>query len=133
MGKRPMNTFQRAPWLMPPSPIAVEGEPLEGDELEADVPPGDATAAAANLRIVCQTERGAWRVLAPGCVKASAVCGTRAQAVARAIEILRRCGGGELRVHAVDETLITSRSVGPAAPLPKRRSIQRAPRGSFSL
>ena len=72
-------------------------------------------------------------MLAPGSVKASAVCETRAQAVARAIEILRKCGGGELRVHTLDDTLIASRVVDAALPLPKRRSIQRAPRGSFSL
>jgi hypothetical protein len=134
MGKRPMNTSQRARWLIPSPPIAVDGgTPERGADPAAPVSPGDASAPPPNVRVVRQTEAGAWRVLAPGSVKASAVCETRDQAVARAIEILRKCGGGELRVQAADETVIASRPVAGAAPLPKRRGIHRAPRGSFSL
>jgi hypothetical protein len=82
----------------------------------------------ASIRIVEVTSDGTWRVRSPGSQRASAIVGTRAEAEARAREILRRCGGGEIRVHdAAGDPL--SYAVAPQLAMPGRRQITRQPRG----
>jgi hypothetical protein len=129
-----VNTSQRARWLAPSPPVAVDGGRRERDpERRAEQPPSADEPAAENVRIVRQTATCVWRVHAPGCRKASAVCETCRQAVARASEILRNSGGGEVWVYALDAGLIESHTVDAAAPTPPRRGVYRQPRGSFSL
>ena len=126
-----VKTSQRARWLAPSPPIAVDGGRREREPERRPGKPG--AAAADNVRIVRQTAARVWRVHAPGCAKASAVCETRGQAVARATEILRKSGGGEVLIYAPDESLIESHTVDAARAAPARRGTYRHPRGSFSL
>lgn len=81
------------------------------------------------VRIVEITPDGWWRVRLPGSRRASAVLDTRQDAEARAREILRRSGGGELRVHLKSGEVWTS-TVSADTPLPGRRQLTRHPRGS---
>jgi hypothetical protein len=82
----------------------------------------------AAIRIVEVTGEGLWRVRSPGSQRASAVVDTRGEAEARAREILRRCGGGEIRIHDIagDPLIYT---VPPRVAMPGRLQIIRQPRG----
>jgi hypothetical protein len=81
------------------------------------------------IRIVEATREGMWRVRLPGSQRASAVLDTRRDAEARAREILRRGGGGEVRVFLTDgETINYTVAAEPA--MPGRREITRQPRGA---
>jgi hypothetical protein len=102
-----VNTSQRAHWLAPSPSIAVDGGRRKRVPAHRPKQPSSADEPTAeNVRIVRQSAARAWRVHAPGCAKASAVCETRGDAVARASEILRNCGGGEIRLYAPDGSLI---------------------------
>jgi hypothetical protein len=81
------------------------------------------------VRIVEVTSEGMWRVRLPGSQRASAVLETRRDAEARAREILRRGGGGELRVFLTDGEIINY-TVAAEPPMPGRRQITRQPRGA---
>lgn len=83
---------------------------------------------ATPVRIVEATSEGMWRVRSPGSQRASAVLGTRGEAVARAEEILRKCGGGELHVHDTSVEPLTF-AVAAGIAVPGRRQITRQPRG----
>ena len=61
--------------------------------------PRSEQASVASIRVVEVTSEGMWRVRSPGARRASALLDTRGQAEARAREILRKCGGGEIRVY----------------------------------
>jgi len=87
-----------------------------------------ASEEASLVRVVEATGEGMWRVRVPGARRASAVLDTRAGAEARAREILRRSGGGELRIYPGDGDPV-SHQVAAAAPLPGRRQLTRHPRG----
>jgi hypothetical protein len=128
-----VNSSQRARWLVPSPSMAVDGGPPQRVPWYRPEQPGSSRERGENVRIVTQTADRAWRVHAPGCAKASAVCETRREAVARASEILRNCGGGRVCVYAPDESLIESQTVDAAAPSPTRRGTYRNPRGSFSF
>jgi hypothetical protein len=81
----------------------------------------------ASIRIVEVTEDGTWRVRLPGSRRASAIMDSRGAAEARAREILRRCGGGEIRVYDTAGEPFTY-SVAPQVELPGRRQLTRQPR-----
>ena len=62
-----------------------------------------------------------WKVTKPGGRKASAITGTQRQAEQRAKEIVRREGGGEVRIHGRDGRIRDSDTVAPASdPNPPR-------------
>ncbi|MDX2275642.1 MAG: BrnA antitoxin family protein [Hyphomonadaceae bacterium] len=58
-------------------------------------------AKSKNDRLVVKHGDG-WAVKAPGASRASAVTSTQKQAEARAKEIVRKQGGGEVRIHGKD-------------------------------
>jgi hypothetical protein len=82
---------------------------------------------APSVRVVEATSEGMWRVRAPGSRRASSVLKTRAEAEARAREILRKSGGGELRVHGTGDAPLSYMVAGECA-LPGRRQLTRQPR-----
>jgi hypothetical protein len=87
-----------------------------GDDVRAVIPVGD----------------GTWRVLEPGCKRASAVTDTLEEAEERARRILRNLGGGELRVCAVDGSVVAVHCVSaPASRAPGDPRVYRTPRGSY--
>jgi len=75
---------------------------------------------------------GSWRVLEPGCKRASARADTLEEAEDRAREILRNLGGGELRIYGADGTVVSAHVVPAPASMPASRTY-RAPRGTFGL
>jgi hypothetical protein len=81
-----------------------------------------------SIRVVEATSDGRWRVRVPGSQRASAVLETRSEAEARAREILRRSGGGELRICSGMGEPISS-LVAAACAIPGRRQLTRQPRG----
>jgi hypothetical protein len=81
----------------------------------------------ASIRVVEVTSEGLWRVRSPGAQRASALLDTRGQAEARAREILRKCGGGEIRVYDASGDSF-SYTVAAEVALPGRRQITREPR-----
>jgi hypothetical protein len=81
------------------------------------------------VRIVEVTLDGTWRVRLPGSRRASAVLDTRGDAEARAREILRRSGGGELRISLTNGEIVRQ-TVAAESPVPGRRQFTRQPRGS---
>jgi len=84
------------------------------------------------VREVIPDGGGMWRVLEPGCKRASARADTLEEAEDRAREILRNLGGGELRVYGADGTVVSAHVV--AAPVSARASrMYRAPRGTYGL
>jgi hypothetical protein len=89
----------------------------------ADAAIGDAHC----VRIVEIDGDGKWRVRFPGSQRASAVLDSRPEAEARAREILRKGGGGEIHVHDAHGSL-TKHTVVARPPLPGRRQITRHPR-----
>jgi hypothetical protein len=84
-------------------------------------------APVASVRVVEVTRQGMWRVRLPGAQRASALLNTRGQAEARAREILRKCGGGEIRVYDTSGDSF-SYTVAAESALPGRRRITREPR-----
>jgi uncharacterized protein DUF2188 len=84
-------------------------------------------APVASIRVVEVTSEGMWRVRSPGAQRASALLDTRGQAEARAREILRKCGGGEIRVYDASGDPL-SYTVAAASALPGRGQITRDPR-----
>jgi uncharacterized protein DUF2188 len=84
-------------------------------------------APVASIRVVEITSEGMWRVRSPGAQRASALLDTRGQAEARAREILRKCGGGEIRVYDTSGDPF-SYTVPAESALPGRRQITREPR-----
>jgi Uncharacterized protein conserved in bacteria (DUF2188) len=87
-----------------------------------------------NIREVIPVGDGTWRVLEPGCKRASAVTDTREEAEERARTILRNVGGGEVRVRAADGSVVAVLAV-PAPDESSRRGprIYRSPRGSYGI
>jgi hypothetical protein len=81
----------------------------------------------ASIRVVEVTSEGMWRVRSPGAQRASALLDTRDQAEARAREILRKCGGGEIRVYGASGDPF-SYTIEAGRALPGRRQIIREPR-----
>ena len=60
------------------------------------------SVARANAREVRPDPSGGWRVIKPGGKRSSGNFDTQADAISRARQILRRQGGGELRVTGRD-------------------------------
>jgi hypothetical protein len=87
-----------------------------------------------DVRAVVPVGDGTWRVLEPGCKRASAVADSREEAEERARTILRNLGGGELRVCAVDGSVVAVHCVSAPEPRSPRDSrIYRSPRGSYGI
>jgi hypothetical protein len=101
-------------------PDSFTSSPAHGRADTTGVPP---------IRIVEVTSEGMWRVRVPGSQRASAVLDTQGDAEARASEILRRAGGGELRVFLTNGEIINYTVVAAPA-MPGRRQITRQPRGA---
>ena len=93
----------------------------------ASRPPRSEQASVASIRVVEVTSEGMWRVRSPGARRASALLDTRGQAEARAREILRKCGGGEIRVYDTSGDPFSYRVAAESA-LPGRRQLTREPR-----
>lgn len=66
-----------------------------------------------NRRIVGPHPGGGWQVRAAKAARASSVHPTKAEAIDRAREILRRTGGGELTMQRQDGTIHDSDTVSP--------------------
>jgi hypothetical protein len=66
-----------------------------------------------NRRHVVPNPDGGWKVVKPGAKRASATAPTQAAAEKRAKEIVRKEGGGEVRVHRPDGTIRDSDTVAP--------------------
>jgi hypothetical protein len=87
-----------------------------------------------NVRAVVPVDDGTWRVVEPGCKRASAVTDTVEEAEERARKILRNLGGGELRVCAVDGSVVAVHCVAAAASrAPGEPRVYRLPRGSYGV
>jgi hypothetical protein len=86
-----------------------------------------------HIRALLPAGDGTWRVLEPGCKRASAVTDTLEEAEERARKILRNLGGGELRLCAVDGSVVAVHCI----PAPEVRSSQpriyRSPRGTYGV
>lgn len=73
------------------------------------------------VRHVVQNPKGGWDVKKPGSSRASAHQPTQDDAVTRAREIVRKGGGGEVRIHGRDGRIRDSDTVPPGHdPLPPR-------------
>ena len=66
-----------------------------------------------NRHVVAHPD-GGWAVRRPGSTKASARTKTQDEAVGRAKDILRRQGGGEVRIHGRDGRIRDADTVAPA-------------------
>ncbi|MCA2225162.1 DUF2188 domain-containing protein [Nonomuraea aurantiaca] len=78
-------------------------------------------AGQANSRDVVQRPDGSWAVTRPGGERALFTADNQAAAVQHASELLRRDGGGELRIHGVDGKVRDQRTIAPGNdPLPPR-------------
>lgn len=87
-----------------------------------------------NVRAVIPVGDGTWRVLEPGCKRASAVTDSREEAEERARKILLHLGGGELRVCAVDGSVVAVHCVrAPESRSARGSRIYRSPRGSYGI
>ena len=82
------------------------------------------------IRHVIPDDEGWWRVLEPGCKRASARTDTLGEAEDRAREILRNLGGGELRVYGTDGTVLSAHVVPAPVSTPASKTY-RAPRGTY--
>jgi hypothetical protein len=71
-----------------------------------------------NTRYVRENEQGGWDVLAEGHRRASVQADTKAKAVAQAREVVRRAGGGEVRVMNRAGKIVTADTVA----VPRRRT-----------
>lgn len=72
-------------------------------------------------RHVVHNPKGGWDVRKPGSTRASAHANTQSDAVARAREIVRNSGGGEVRIHGRDGRIRDADTIPPARdPLPPR-------------
>ena len=70
---------------------------------------------------VVRNPDGGWDVKKPGAKRASAHTDTQAEAEKRAKQIVRKAGGGEVRIHGRDGRIRDSDTVPPARdPLPPR-------------
>jgi Uncharacterized protein conserved in bacteria (DUF2188) len=69
--------------------------------------------ARPNAREVRPDGKGGWNVIKPGGERASANFGTQAAAAARAEQILRNDGGGELRVAGRDGQIREANTIPP--------------------
>jgi hypothetical protein len=58
-------------------------------------------------------KRGGWKVTAPGSSRASGRLPTQAAAEKRAKQIVKRAGGGEVRIHDRDGKMRDSDTVSP--------------------
>ncbi len=67
---------------------------------------------ASNCRVVEPHPHG-WQVRSSRAMRASVVTPSKAEAVGRALEILRNLGGGTLMVHDVDGRITDSDTVAP--------------------
>jgi hypothetical protein len=85
------------------------------------------------VRAVVPVGDGTWRVLEPGCRRASAVADSLEEAELRARKILRNLGGGELRVCAVDGTVVAVHCVSAPAPSVRASRVYRSPRGTYGV
>jgi hypothetical protein len=83
-----------------------------------------------HIRAVVPAGDGTWRVLVPGCRRASALEDSLEDAEERGREILRNLGGGELHVHGVDGAVLATYPVPAPASMPASRTY-RAPRGTY--
>jgi hypothetical protein len=73
------------------------------------------------VRHVVQSPNGGWDVKKPGSARASAHAKTQDDAVTRARDIVRKGGGGEVRIHGRDGRIRDSDTVPPGRdPLPPR-------------
>lgn len=66
-----------------------------------------------NCRHVVPNADGGWDVVAPGGKRRSAHTDTQAEGIARAREIVRNAGGGEVRIHGRDGRIRDSDTVAP--------------------
>lgn len=73
-----------------------------------------------NNRHVVPNLRGGWDVKAPGAKRASSHHETQAQAEVRAKDIVRKAGGGEVRVHRPNGQIRDSDTIGGNDPNPPR-------------
>lgn len=64
-------------------------------------------------RHVVRQEDGRWAVKAPNAKKASSVSQTQREAIAKAREVVRNQGGGEVRIHGRDGRIRDSDTVKP--------------------
>lgn len=72
-------------------------------------------------RHVVQNPKGGWDVKKPGSSRASAHANTQDAAIHRAREIVRKGGGGEVRVHGRDGRIRNSDTIPPGRdPSPPR-------------
>jgi hypothetical protein len=69
--------------------------------------------ARANAREVRPNTSGIWQVRKPGGRRSSGNSQTQGEAVARAREILRRDGGGELRIAGLDGAIRQADTILP--------------------
>lgn len=74
-----------------------------------------------NNRHVVPGKDGGWDVKKPDASRASAHADTQKEATARAKEIVRNAGGGEVRIHGRDGKIRNSDTVAPGNdPFPPR-------------
>ena len=66
-----------------------------------------------NHRHVVPNSAGGWDVIAKDASRASAHTDTQAQAIARARDIVRNAGGGEVVIHGRDGAIRDSDTVSP--------------------
>jgi hypothetical protein len=78
-------------------------------------------AGQADSRDVVQRSDGSWAVTKPGAERALFTASTQEEAVQRARELLRRDGGGELRIHGTDGKVRDQRTIAPGNdPMPPK-------------
>jgi hypothetical protein len=104
MAKRPF----REPAISP-------GYPLDEEESRA------VRDVARSRRYAVRPKDGGWEIRREGSWRASAKAATQAEALARARDLARRAGGGEIIVHAADGRIRDRNTVGPSDPLPPSR------------
>jgi len=74
-----------------------------------------------NRRHVVPDPDGGWKVTKPGAERASAHTNTKAEAEARAKEIVRNAGGGEVVTHGLNGRIQDSDTIRPGYdPFPPR-------------
>lgn len=86
----------------------------------------------AHVRMMVYASDGIWRVIEPGCRRASARAETREEAEGRGREILRNLGGGELRVCGQDGAVLAAHVI-PARNAGRPSQTHRLPRGVYGL
>lgn len=74
-----------------------------------------------NRRHVVPNEKGGWDVKKPGSDRSSGHSDTQKQAQDRAREIVRKAGGGEVKIHGRDGKIRDSDTIAPGNdPMPPR-------------